>query len=297
MRNMGQALASFANNTFSQYGEDGIIGEVLRRISEHQSLDHWCVEFGAWDGVFLSNTCHLIRNNGYSAVLIEADAERIATLKRNFPQENVHIRNEFVTFEGPSALDNILGETPIPQNFDFLSIDIDGLDYHVLESLVAFRPKVICIEFNPAIPNSHRFVQAKDWNVRQGSSARAIHELAAQKGYRTVCATTCNLIIVDEAYADHVLADAPSLEALYPEGNDAQILFVGFDGSLHSNKPVVGLTWHNLEIPIEKLQPLPKRLQKFPDDYSAFDRFLYGAYLLAFYPREGVKYVRSWLKR
>ena len=36
------------------------------------------VEFGAWDGRHLSNTCHLVESRGYSAVLIEGDEKRAA---------------------------------------------------------------------------------------------------------------------------------------------------------------------------------------------------------------------------
>ncbi len=45
--------------------------------------------------------------------------------------------------------------------FDFLSIDIDGCDYHIFEQLELFTPKIICIEFNHMIPNEVEFVQVK----------------------------------------------------------------------------------------------------------------------------------------
>ena len=78
-------LSEFAANTYSQYGEDGILAECLRRISKVAELDRWCAEFGAWDGVHLSNTCRLIREDGYSAVLIEGDPDRFKDLERNLP--------------------------------------------------------------------------------------------------------------------------------------------------------------------------------------------------------------------
>ena len=39
-------------------------------------LDNWCIESVAWDGVHLSNTCDLIQNKNYKAVLIEADVQK-----------------------------------------------------------------------------------------------------------------------------------------------------------------------------------------------------------------------------
>ena len=59
--------AEHATNVHSQNGEDGVIAEILDRLPE---LDRWCVEFGAWDGVHLSNTRHLIESRDFGAVLI-----------------------------------------------------------------------------------------------------------------------------------------------------------------------------------------------------------------------------------
>ena len=161
-------LKQFKQNVYSQHGEDGIISEILHRISMTCSLDQWCVEFGAWDGLHLSNTARLIKEFGYSAVLIEGDTKRAKNLALNFPQSNVHAINRFISFEGENTLDNILSKTPIPSDFDFLSIDIDGVDYWVLDSMETVRPKIICIEFNPTIPNAVDFVQPKNFSVRQG---------------------------------------------------------------------------------------------------------------------------------
>ena len=44
-------------------------------------------------------------------------------------------------------------------NFDFLSIDVDGCDYYLFESLTKYKPKLICIEYNPTIPNDVEFIQ------------------------------------------------------------------------------------------------------------------------------------------
>ena len=70
-------LLDFAANTHSQTGEDGVLAKILQTLS---ATDHWCVEFGAWDGRHLSNTCNLIENSGYSAVLIEPNSKRFADL-------------------------------------------------------------------------------------------------------------------------------------------------------------------------------------------------------------------------
>ena len=79
-------LKDFAFNNFSQNGEDGIIQEILRRLGLQKYKNNWCVEFGAWDGIHLSNTFNLVQQ-GWNAVYIEGDKSRykdlIKTSKKN----------------------------------------------------------------------------------------------------------------------------------------------------------------------------------------------------------------------
>ena len=51
-------LNNFKKKIFSQNGEDGIVEEILNRLSG--SLDKICCEFGAWDGIHLSNIYNLV---------------------------------------------------------------------------------------------------------------------------------------------------------------------------------------------------------------------------------------------
>ena len=262
-------------NYFSQSGEDGIIVEILDRLSQHITLDGWCSEFGAWDGIHLSNTCYLIKERNYKAVLIEGDSEKVKELKNNFPQNEVAKVHRFVSFEGSNSLDSIYSEYDIPRDFDFLSIDIDGVDYHIFESLKKFKPKVICIEFNPAIPNAVDYVQAKDMGVKHGSSAKAIVRLADEKGYVLAAVTHCNLILVDEKFADLAIEERQSLEVLNPNGNDGVYIFGGYDGTILSNKEHVRLGWHGIVVPMSQLQFLPRFFRKYYGDYGVVRRWLF----------------------
>ena len=112
--------------------------------------------------------------------------------------------NKFVSFDGINSLDNILKDTDLPKNFDFLSIDVDGCDYHIFENLNLFKPKIVIIEFNHLIPNEVDFIQKKDFNIKQGSSAKSIINLAKNKNYHLVASTTTNLIFIHENYKHQV---------------------------------------------------------------------------------------------
>src|ERR1700750_1039389 len=62
----------YGKNVFSQFGEDGIIEEICKRLKiEKGSI----AEFGAHDGKFCSNSRNLILL-GWDATLIEGDIEK-----------------------------------------------------------------------------------------------------------------------------------------------------------------------------------------------------------------------------
>ena len=283
-----KTLNDYSESTYSQFGEDGIIAEILQRLESAVALDGWCAEFGAWDGIHLSNTCKLIRERSYSAVLIEGDPDRVKDLAKNFPEKNILKICRFVNFEGANSLDRIFADTPIPPNFDILSIDVDGVDYYIFESLHVYRPKVVCIEFNPTIPNAVDFVQAKDFTVNQGCSGRSLVRLAGAKGYALVASTPCNLIFVDTAYLHAVSAHEVRLEDVNEKGNDPQYIFAGYDGTILSNKPEINLLWHSLAVPITKVQFLPASLRKHAADYGSLKQL--GLILFLFFrlPRSAI---------
>ena len=267
-------------NRYSQSGEDGVIKEILQRVSKKCALDRWCVEFGAWDGVHLSNTCRLIKEESYSAVLIEADRKRARKLDENFPQSNVIKINSFVEFEGRNSLDRILSLTPIAVDFDLLSIDIDGADYWIFESMNLYRPKVVCIEFNSFIPNQVEFVQPKSFQIKQGSSALAISRLGQSKGYSLVHATRGNLLLVRSDLREYVTNRLAKVDEINRFGGDPTFVFVGFDGSLLSNKSEIDLRWHEFTASLADMQPLPKFLRKFPQDYGPLRKSCFIAWML-----------------
>lgn len=213
-------------------------------------------------------------------MLIEGDDSRVRQLHKNFASDDVIKVHRFVSFSGDNSLDSIYSETPIPTNFDFLSIDVDGVDYHIFQSLVKYRPKVICIEFNPAIPNSVDYVQPKDMRIKHGNSGKAILRLAHKKGYVLVTGTPCNLFLVDNRLSKFVVEKEPKLESINPMGNSEIVIFPGYDGSILSDKEKITLGWHGVLVSIsENLQFLPKFLRRFKGDYGLFRNLFFIIYV------------------
>ncbi len=261
------------HNVHSQFGEDGIIEEILSRISP---IDRWCVEFGAWDGIHLSNTRRLIEQCNYSAILIEGSAARYEKLvELNKSLQNVTCLNAFVGFDDTTSLDTLLRKTQCPKDFDFLSIDIDGNDIHAWKALRRYRPKLVCIEFNPTIPVAANFAQPAEAQCMWGSSLRALYDVGVDKRYRLVCANRLNAFFVAEEHWRGMYArNAEELDRYWPHKPEPVYVFPGYDGSLLTSKPVL-LNWHGYEVRHAELQPLPRYLRKYPDNYTALQRILF----------------------
>ncbi len=257
---------SHAENVHSQEGEDGIIDHLLSLMPER---DHWCVEFGAWDGLYLSNTLNLIENDNYSAVLIEGDAAKSRELAANmakFPQ--VTCLNAFVGFTKADSLDILLERTDCPEGFDFLSVDIDGNDYHTINAMERYRPKLICVEFNPTIPSIVSYVQPADPSVNHGNSLLAFYELGLEKGYKLVCANRLNAFLVREDLWDgEHPQSADDLTNFRLEEPPLSIVFAGYDGSVQLTEPL-DLLWHDETLTQKDVQMFPAFLHDYPGNYS-----------------------------
>lgn len=277
-------LLAYKHNVKSQYGEDGIIAKIFEIIGEES---RFAVELGALNGYHDSNTWHLIKDRGWSAVLLEADRTYFERLVEEYKKiDRAVCLNEFVSFEGPRSLDTILAATRIPKDFDLLALDIDGNEYHVWESLVQYRPRVVVVEFNPSIPHEVSFVQPRDMTVMQGSSLSAFVELGTRKGYELVAANETNAFFVQGELYPKFDMDNTSLDAVHPDQQFITYFFQLYDGTLKiaGNRELI---WHHRSIDERKLQILSRRARRYPariSDSAAVRWLKYVARTLPVYP-------------
>jgi len=177
-------IMDYQKKLYSQRGEDGVIECVLRELKISTG---WCCEFGAWDGIHLSNVYNLI-SQGWAGVLIESDPVKFSELSWNMRKfKSVYCFNNCVTLEPDTNLNAILSGCPIPCDFDVLSIDIDSYDYWVWASVV-YNPKLVIIEYNPnwdtkiTVPYRNP-PERYEWDQYFGASATALENLGCHKGY------------------------------------------------------------------------------------------------------------------
>jgi glycosyltransferase involved in cell wall biosynthesis len=180
-------VTAFERKLSSQNGEDGILNELFRRLGVS---DSFFVEFGVQDGLEC-NTRYLALKYDWSGVLIECDPAQFARLQESYRTvPRVKMIQAFVTRENACEL---FSQAGIPQEFDLLSIDIDGNDYWVWEALAAhYRPRVVVIEINPAYPPPRRWVMEYNpthaWRFDNyfGASLESMNALGKRLGYRLI---------------------------------------------------------------------------------------------------------------
>ena len=174
-------LLKFRSNVYTSIGNDGIIEKVFKTIGLDKGR---FLEFGAWDGIHGCNSRKLV-SEGWSGTFIEPVFYRYLKLIWNYRKyRNINKINSSVKLKGKYLLDNILfKEKP----FDFISIDIDGLDFSIFESINLFKPILYCIEGGqmliPDYPRVSNEIEKK--NIQQSLSV--IKKIADEKGYKIIC--------------------------------------------------------------------------------------------------------------
>ena len=267
-------LLDYKKDIFSQTGEDGVLAKVLSILPD---CDKWCVEFGAWDGQLFSNTCHLVDEAGYSAVMIEGDKDRFKDLmKRHGNKPGFIGLNAMVGFTEADSLDHLLAQTPIPKNFDLLSIDIDGNDYYTWKATVQYRPKVVVIEFNPTIPAEYEFVQEPDPTLNQGCSLLSLNLLGKSKGYELVAVTKLNAIFVLAEYYPLFGITDNSLQTLREDTSHITYLAATYDGRIM----VLGndrMPWHGIKY-AWIIRRVPKIFRSYPGNFGPIRLWFFKHY-------------------
>ena len=161
----------------SEFGEE----KHIERLLENVPKDNFLVEIGAGDGYTNSHTRYFIEN-GYNALLIDKDNRGNDEIKQHYlMKENIL---------------PILKTYQCPKVFDFLSIDIRGIDYWILEQILKeYSPKLIISRFNASFPQDSKWNSITIQNENEfswagddyfGYTMEAGRKLGEQHGYTIV---------------------------------------------------------------------------------------------------------------
>jgi hypothetical protein len=175
---------------FSQYGEDGILQYLIREagITRDEQI---FIEFGV-QNYLESNTRFLLQNDHWKGLIIDGSNAYMESVKRS----ELYWRHDITALAAWIDRDNINDlflQSGFRGQIGILSIDIDGNDYWVWESIEAVNPVIVVVEWNSvfgpdhavSIPYDPAFDRASAHYscLYWGASMAAFETLAERKGY------------------------------------------------------------------------------------------------------------------
>ena len=203
-------LNKFGNKCFSQFDEDGITLEIIRRLG----IDNGTYfEIGVGNG--LENNTLILAALGWKGFWIGGEQ-----LQFNYrPSDKFFYVQQWVTLDNIKNLLN-LGLSHInTDRVDVVSLDVDGNDIHFAEECLShnIKPKLFIVEYNakfiPPVKFQIDYNPTHNWNGDDyfGASLSSFVELFNKYGYQLVCCnyTGANAFFVDSKYM-HLFNDVPT---------------------------------------------------------------------------------------
>jgi hypothetical protein len=152
------------------------------------------MEFGAWDGLKMSNVALWWKRNDWEAILVELDLTKFGALVANTAGRRTENHSFAVEPSGEHSVDSILHG----RKLDLISIDVDGDDWLIWEGMQS-KPRVVVIEYNSTIPFGVTLAQVRGEYF--GASAQVMLDIARDKGYTLVEMNHANCFFVQSQYA------------------------------------------------------------------------------------------------
>ncbi len=136
-------LKSKKRGFFSQHFEELILFDLFNQLGTTKIN---AVEIGAGHNGGNILSCMLYFSG--SCLFLDGDKPLIDHLKKTIDAQEAEIdaifETEFITKENAISLCSA-----IEGELDYLGVDIDGNDYHILRELLPLKPKVVVVEYNP----------------------------------------------------------------------------------------------------------------------------------------------------
>jgi hypothetical protein len=227
---------------FSQWGEDGIIQFLVSNLKIGNKT---FIEFGV--ETFVESNCrYLMMKDNWRGFVIDGSSRNLARLQRSyfFYHHELLCKAAFITRDNICAL---LDESEFDKDLGILSVDIDGVDYYVLEQLDQWKPCILIVEYNAlfgkeravSVPYAPDFVRSTRHhsNLYYGASLAAFDYLAKNRGYALVGVNSAgsNAFFVRRDLLNDKVREVPLAQEFqdskFREGRDVRgnLTFVGGD--------------------------------------------------------------------
>lgn len=193
----------------SQNQEDGM---TLALLNETGVRHRTFVEIGS--GLSGGNSGFLARECGWTGLMVDGHEGHMVQVGRRFP--SVTAVAAWVTREN---INEVITANGFGGDVDLFSLDLDGNDYWIWETMTACTPRVVILEYNSmfgpdravTVPYDPTFDRHRQHTMYYGASLAACARLSERKGYRLVAVepTGVNAFFVRNDLAPHVPACEP----------------------------------------------------------------------------------------
>jgi SAM-dependent methyltransferase len=161
---------------YSQFDEEEFLAEYFGKDFKKGKT---AVEFGCHVDHKYSN-CKALEESGWKCWFLSDEGEPL-----------IH---EFINVEN---VNGVFEKYKIPKDLDFLSIDIDGMDYWVWKELI-WEPKLVCIEYNERRKEGIQpYKSDNKWSGHNddffGACKEEMIKLGKENGYKLVHQNQANL--------------------------------------------------------------------------------------------------------
>lgn len=185
-------MADWEFQVFSQWGEDGIIQKLTSVVPV---VNATFIEFGVED--FHEANCRfLMMHDNWSGFVVDSSERNVERIEKApwYWKYDLRARQAYLTREN---LVSVLAESGFDRDLGLLSVDVDGMDYWLLEAaLSAYTPRILVVEYNAVFgaerPISIPYTQDFERHARHhsglyyGASLAAFAHLARKHGYELV---------------------------------------------------------------------------------------------------------------
>ncbi|WP_049734546.1 hypothetical protein [Rhizobium ecuadorense] len=199
-------LADAEFSVFSQWGEDGIISWLVDTIQPPVTN---FVEFGVED-YRESNTRYLLTSRYWSGLIIDGSEDNISSIR----SDDIAYKYDLQTRAAFINRDNIaelISSAGFVGGLGLLSVDIDGVDYWVLEK-IREKAAIVVVEYNQifgdaplSVPYDPSFVRlSKHYSgMYWGASLAAFRHLLEERGYEFIGTNRAgtNAFFIDNIYS------------------------------------------------------------------------------------------------
>lgn len=186
-------LADAEFKVFSQFGDDGIIQYLLQQVDIPDGSQKF-IEFGVQD-YQESNTRFLLMNDNWSGLILDGSAGNISKVVAD-AQFWRHDLTAVAAFIDRENVNDLFTRNGFNGEIGLLSVDIDGNDYWVWESIDVVNPIIVVCEYNSVFGAEHAVTVPYDplfqrgaahySNLYWGVSLKALCSLAARREYAFV---------------------------------------------------------------------------------------------------------------